>query len=462
MEPRIYGVETEYGISCVSADGADAPLDAEESARELFAPLIRRGRSTNLFLANGGRLYLDVGAHPEYATAECADLWDLLAQDRAGAHMLVELADQADRSLAERQVDGRIHLFRNNMDSVGNSFGCHENYLLRRRRDFREVADALVAFFVTRQVIVGAGAILTDVGAEPQYGFSARADEVWDAISAATTRARPIINTRDEPLADAGAFRRMHVIVGDSNMAEPTTALKVGSTELLLTAVDRGIDLRDLALADPISAIRSVSRDLSGSRPLAMADGSFRSAVGIQREILRRVLAVIGSEELSELQVYLVQLWQRAIAAIESGDWGPIETEIDFAIKKRLVDSYVTRTGASLDDPRVARLILGYHDITDSGLRHRMERSGLMVRLTSDEQIAYAMNMPPATTRAWLRGAVIRAAEEHRRDLGVDWVHIRLEEEHRSIALQDPFATESDEVDRLLELINESGPVLPA
>lgn len=471
MEPRIYGVETEYGISCASADGGSIPLDAEESARELFAPLIRRGRSTNLFLGNGGRLYLDVGAHPEYATAECADLWDLLAQDRAGAQMLKDLATQADQSLAGRGIDGRIHLFRNNFDSVGNSFGCHENYLLRRRRDFREAADAMVAFFVTRQVIVGAGAIMAgpDANADTagddrpsQYGFSARADEVWDAISAATTRARPIINTRDEPLADAGSYRRMHVIVGDSNIAEPTTALKVGSTELLLTAVDRGVDLRDLALADPIAAIRGISRDLSGQDPLAMADGAVRSAVDVQQAILDRVMAVIEPDELSELQAYLVGLWQRTITAVRTGDWEPIATEIDFAIKKRLLDSYIERTGATLDDPRVARLLLSYHDITTTGLQDRLESAGVMLRLTSEVQVRSAMVLPPANTRAHLRGAVIRAAEEHRRDLGVDWVHLRLEEEHRSVALQDPFATTNDDVDRMIELIRQSGPTLPA
>lgn len=473
MEPRIYGVETEYGISSASSDGATTPFDAEESARELFLPAVARGRTTNMFLPNGGRIYLDVGAHPEYATAECDNLWDLLAQDRAGVQILAEMAEGANAGLAERGVDARLHLFRNNYDSAGHSFGCHENYLVRRGRNFRAVADALIAFFVTRQIVSGAGEVLTQTShgdgaedapeaqAEPQYCFSARAEEMWDAVSAATTRARPIINTRDEPLADAGSYRRLHVIVGDSNMAEPTTALKVGATELLLEAIDRGVDLTDLALEDPIAAIRDISRDLTGKLQLPMADGTSRSAVQIQQAILDRVKGSIPAEELTELQVYVVDLWQRAITAVATGDWDTISTEIDFAIKKRLLDGYMARTGAALDDPRVARLLLSYHDITDGGLQDRLEEAGLMLRLTSKEQVTRAMSAPPSTTRAHLRGSVIRAAEENRRDLGVDWVHLRLEDGQQTIALQDPFATEDPRVDQMIATIERSRP-LPA
>lgn len=264
---RVFGIETEYGLTAASPSGG-APMDAEHAARQLFEPLLHQGRSSNLFLRNGGRLYLDVGAHPEYATAECDRLEDLLEQDRAGASMLADLAVQADAALSELGSDLRLHLFRNNLDSQGNSYGCHENYLLHRRRDFRQVADALVAFFVTRQILVGNGWINT-AAATPRLQFSQRADQMWDAVSSATTRSRPIINTRDEALADSGAYRRMHVIVGDTNVAEPTTALKVGMTELLIHAIEDGLQIQDLALADPMRAIREVNSDLSGSAPLS-------------------------------------------------------------------------------------------------------------------------------------------------------------------------------------------------
>ena len=272
---RVFGIETEYGLTAASPSGA-TPMDAEHAARQLFEPLLHQGRSSNLFLRNGGRLYLDVGAHPEYATAECDRLEDLLEQDRAGSSMLADLATQADNALSELGTDLRLHLFRNNLDSQGNSYGCHENYLLHRRRDFRQVADALVAFFVTRQILVGNGWINTTAAA-PRLQFSQRADQMWDAVSSATTRSRPIINTRDEALADSGAYRRMHVIVGDTNVAEPTTALKVGMTELLIHAIEDGLQIADLALADPMRAIREINADLSGSATVELANGRTHS-----------------------------------------------------------------------------------------------------------------------------------------------------------------------------------------
>ncbi|WP_099333034.1 Pup--protein ligase [Actinomyces minihominis] len=450
MHRRIFGVETEYGLTCASTTGGVPPLEPEEAARILFEPLVKRGRSTNVFLPNGGRLYLDVGAHPEYATAECSDVWDLLAQVRAGSDMLSQMAREADQDLDERGIKGQIHLFANNMDSVGNSFGCHENYLLRRSRDFREMADALISFFVTRQIIAGAGAIVTSDDGEVSYAFSARADQMHDALSGATTRARPIINTRDEPLADSTSYRRLHVIVGDTNVAEPTTALKVASTDLVLHALETGSNFADLVLAEPLEAIRQISLDLTGEAKVALADGRLMTAVEIQREIRTRALASLRGESVSDLYAYLFDLWGRALDAVESRDWAGISTEIDYAIKMNLVHSYRERTGATLDDPRVARLLLAYHDITDAGLAPRMEASGAMLRLTSSAQVEQAVEQAPATTRATLRGAAVKAAETHRRDLGVDWVNLRLDGTGMMIALQDPFATEDERVGELI------------
>lgn len=393
---------------------------------------------------------MDVGAHPEYATAECADLWDLLAQERAGAELLAEMAATANKTLEERGVPGVIHLFANNLDTHGNSYGCHENFLLRRSRDFREMADALITFFVTRQIIAGAGEVVQQEDGSYTYAFSARADQMHDALSGATTRARPIINTRDEPLSDSTTYRRLHVIVGDTNIAEPTTALKVASTDMVLHALESGIDLSDLALADPMAAIRTISTDLSGQETVDLVDGRSLTAVQLQREILSRTQRALKDAEISELYVYLLDLWERALNAVESGDWEPIDREIDYAIKKRLLTAYQERTGADLNDPRVARLLLAYHDITSGGLAGRLEDSGQMVRLTSDAQVEAALTIPPST-RAKLRGEAIQAALTHRRDLGVDWVNLRLDGGGALIALQDPFATEDDRVTQLLE-----------
>lgn len=455
MHRRIFGLETEYGLTCASSVGSFPPLPPEEAARVLFQPLVSQGRSTNVFLPNGGRLYLDVGAHPEYATAECSDLWDLLAQVRAGATMLAAMAQDANRTLHHDGVFGEIHLFANNVDSQGNSFGCHENYLLRRRRDFREMADSLITFFVTRQIICGAGCIVTQGDGDPRYALSARADQIHDALSGATTRSRPIINTRDEPLSDSTSYRRLHVIVGDTNVAEPTTALKVASTDMVLNALERGVDLSDLALADPMEAIRTISVDLSGQGLVALADGRKMSAAQIQREIRHRALGSVDVDALPELYLYLIDLWDRAIVAVDTGHWEGIDTEIDFAIKKQLLDTYLARTGASLADPRVARLLLAYHDITEKGLGPQLESHGAMVRLTGPSQVQAATTQPPAT-RALLRGRAIAAARHHHRDLGVDWVNLRLEGAGALVTLQDPFATDDDRVDQLVDQMRNS------
>ena len=461
MRRRVFGIETEYGLTAASPSGA-TPMDAEHAARQLFEPLLHQGRSSNLFLRNGGRLYLDVGAHPEYATAECDRLEDLLEQDRAGSSMLANLATQADNALSELGTDLRLHLFRNNLDSQGNSYGCHENYLLHRRRDFRQVADALVAFFVTRQILVGNGWINTNAAA-PRLQFSQRADQMWDAVSSATTRSRPIINTRDEALADSGAYRRMHVIVGDTNVAEPTTALKVGMTELLIHAIEDGLQIADLALADPMRAIREINADLSGSATIELANGRTTTAVAMQREIRERVLARIALADLDPMRSYVADLWDRGLDAMSSGDWSGIDTELDIAIKRKLLTSYCARSGATLADPRVARLELSYSEITADGLRERMERAGLMRRLTDVDGVRRAQEAPPATTRAALRGRVIAAAEDARADLSVDWVHVRLDEASAvPLSLQDPLATTDTRVDALIAQIDASSPTIPA
>lgn len=462
MRRRVVGIETEYGLTAASTTSAPSPVDADQAARYLFAPLIDQGRSSNLFLRNGGRLYLDVGSHPEYATAECDLLEDLLAQNRAGDLLLADLASRADEQLQSEGVPARLHLFRNNVDSQGNSYGCHENYLLHRRRDFREVADALVAFFITRQIVVGAGHIRT-ISGRSTYFFSQRADQMWDAVSAATTRSRPIINTRDEPLADSGSYRRMHVIVGDTNVSEPTTALKVGATELLLSAVEDGVKLADLALADPMSAIRSINADLTGQAPIPLASGTSMSPVAIQREIRRRILDHTDTSALDPMHTYVLDLWKRGLDAIESGDWSGVETELDVAIKRRLLRQYCERRSVPLSDTRVARLELSYHDITATGLRDRMEGGGLMRRLIAADQVSGAVTTPPATTRASLRGRIIGAAQDARRDLSVDWVHVRLGDISATpLTLNDPLSNEDARVDALIEHINQSAPDLPA
>ena len=236
-----------------------------------------------MFLRNGARLYLDVGSHPEYATPECDDIRELVVHDKAGERILEGLLVDAERRLREEGIAGDIYLFKNNTDSAGNSYGCHENYLVGRHGEFSRLADVLIPFLVTRQIICGAGKVLqTPRGAV--YCVSQRAEHIWEGVSSATTRSRPIINTRDEPHADAERYRRLHVIVGDSNMSETTTLLKLGTTDLVLRMIEANVVMRDLTLENPIRAIREISHDITGRRKVRLANGREASALEIQME----------------------------------------------------------------------------------------------------------------------------------------------------------------------------------
>src|SRR3978361_350140 len=281
MQRRIMGIETEFGITCTFH--GQRRLSPDEVARYLFRRVVSWGRSSNVFLKNGARLYLDVGSHPEYATPEVYGLETLVAHDKAGERVLEGLVVDAEKRLHDEGIAGDIYLFKNNTDSAGNSYGCHENYLVGRQGEFSKLADALIPFLVSRQIIAGAGKVLqTPRGAV--YSVSQRAEHIWESVSSATTRSRPIINTRDEPHADAERFRRLHVIVGDSNMSETTTLLKIGSTDLVLRMIEAGAMMRDLTLENPIRAIREVSHDLTGSRKVRLASGREVSALEIQSE----------------------------------------------------------------------------------------------------------------------------------------------------------------------------------
>ena len=462
---RIYGLETEYGITCASTVGGVPPLDADRAARLLFEPVVARFRTSNAFTRGGARLYLDVGSHPEYATAECDRLTDLLAQDRAGEITMADLAARANARLAARDVPGRIHLFKNNSDAAGAGFGCHENYLVHRRADFWNDARTLVPHLVTRQILVGAGHVLPGAdGAPARYVFSQRADQMEDAVSSATTRSRPLINTRDEPHADATRYRRLHVIVGDSNIAQGSTLLKAAAMDLLLDYLEKGGSLTDLRLADPMRAIRDTCHDLSGRAPLELADGRTITPLDLQTEHLARVRAHTADLDLSELHRRALDLWERGLDAVARGRPQDVAADLDWAAKHRLLTRCAERAGTGLDDPRVARLALAYHDVDPgTGLRPKLERAGLLHRLVDEDRCRAAVDTPPATTRARLRGAAVALAQDLRRDLTVDWVNLRLDDGRTPpLALRDPFACADERVDALLDAMTRRDAPAPS
>jgi proteasome accessory factor A len=450
MDRRIFGLENEYGVTCTFR--GQRRLSPDEVARYLFRRVVSWGRSSNVFLRNGARLYLDVGSHPEYATPECDTVEELVVHDKAGERILEGLLVDAERRLHEEGIAGDVYLFKNNTDSAGNSYGCHENYLVTRHGEFSRLADVLIPFLVTRQLICGAGKVLpTPRGAV--YCVSQRAEHIWEGVSSATTRSRPIINTRDEPHADAERYRRLHVIVGDSNMSETTMLLKVGATDLVLRMIEAGLVMRDLTLENPIRAIREISHDLTGSRKIRLANGREVSALEIQREYLSKAAEFADRRDLRTPSVARVlDLWERTLDAIEDGDLSKVEREIDWVIKYRLIQRYQEKYGLPISHPRIAQLDLAYHDISRRrGLYYLLERRGMVERTARDLDIFTAKSVPPQNTRAKLRGEFIKRAQEQRRDFTVDWVHLKLNDQaQRTVLCKDPFRSVDERVEKLI------------
>ncbi len=451
MDRRIYGIENEYGVTCTFR--GQRRLSPDEVARYLFRRVVSWGRSSNVFLRNGARLYLDVGSHPEYATPECDDIGELVTHDKAGERILEGLVVDAERRLRDDGIVGDVYLFKNNTDSAGNSYGCHENYLVTRQGEFSRLADVLIPFLVSRQIVVGAGKVLqTPRGTV--FAVSQRAEHIWEGVSSATTRSRPIINTRDEPHADAEKYRRLHVIVGDSNMSETTTLLKLASTDLVLRMIEEGVVMRDLTLENPIRAIREISHDMTGRRRVRLVNGREASALEIQAEYLGRARDFVDRRGIHTPTIEAtLDLWERGLKAVESGDLSLVDREIDWVTKYTLIERYRAKHGLMWGDPRVAQLDLAYHDINrDRGLYYLLEKRGSVARTASDPAIFRAKSVPPQTTRARLRGDFIRRAQERRRDFTVDWVHLKLNDQaQRTVLCKDPFRSHDERVERLIE-----------
>jgi proteasome accessory factor A len=432
MDRRIYGIETEYGITCTLR--GQRRLSPDEVARYLFRKVVSWGRSSNVFLENGARLYLDVGSHPEYATPECDSIYDAVVHDRAGERILEDLTVSAEDRLREEGIRGTVYLFKNNTDSAGNSYGCHENYLTSRHDDQSSLGQVFIPFLVSRQIYTGAGKVL-QTARGPLFSIAQRAEHIWEGMSSATTRSRPIINTRDEPHADAEHYRRLHVIVGDSNMSEYTTFLKIGSAAILLRMMEHpAVSLRDMTLENPIRAIREISHDISCRRLVRLATGREMSALDMQREYLDAALEFAGKEGLPPLEQRALDMWQHCV------------------IKHRLIENYRSRHGLSLGDPKVQLIDLQYHDINrERGLFHKLQNRGAVERICSDDDIDHAVDNPPESTRARLRGEFIRRAKEKKRDFTVDWVHLKVNDQtQRTVLCQDPFKSRDERVEKLI------------
>lgn len=458
------GIETEYGITAIS-EPQQRRLTPDEVARELFREVVDKHQATNIFTENASRLYLDVGSHPEIATGECDSLTQLLNYERAGDAIVNEMAKKAEKSLQDAGLAKSLILFKNNVDSQGNSYGCHENYLISRHMVLREISRTLMPFMITRQLICGAGMISPEkekANKPARFLLSQRADQVWEGVSSATTRSRPIINTRDEPHGDSSRFRRMHVIVGDSNMAEPTFALKIGSTQLMLEMIEAEFELPNLEVEDPIAHIREIAGDITGQTEIKLVDASPMTALEIQEALLKRAEAWLEvrpdqgtpTAELAKV----VDLWKRALEAIRTQDFSKVNTEIDWVIKHELLQKYRDRLNCDWSHPKLAQVDLTYHDIRPGrGLYDVLMRKGMIARWTSDEDIAKSIDLPPQTTRAKMRGEFLVQARKHQVDFTVDWTRLKVNKPEPTVEeFADPFISEDERLAGLIDYIVEN------
>lgn len=415
---RIYGVETEYGLTALrrADDGSWTRLGAEDAASALFAPFASGRASTNVFLPGGGRLYLDVGHHPEYATPECDCVDDLLVAERAGDELMVELASLATAREAQLGRETRFRLVKNNLDSFGNTYGSHENYLIDRSTDLDALTAWLVPFLVARQAIAGAGRWHRGT-----FTIAQRGDVLGDIVSGQTTRQRPLINARDEPHADPGRYRRLHVISGDSNLDETTAWLRYGATELVLRLAESGRPA-PLTLDDPLASLRAFGRD-----PDAAADvlAVYADAAGDVADGLDDVLAA----------------WRGGITP-------------EWAHKRTLIEGYRDRHGLPDDDPRLDALDLRWHEIgpdgpgerTPRGFARLLETRGVLARRTAPDAVARAHTQAPSPTRARDRGRLAAVLDEHGRDASLDWSKVVVHDLPATVTLDDPFALDDPQV----------------
>jgi proteasome accessory factor A len=456
MKKRIYGLENEFGIA-FTCNGRRT-LPSEKVVRYLFEKLITTEGFLNVFLENGARFYLDTGCHPEYATPECASPMDVMIYDKAGERILENLLNYAQNKVHEEGFQGELAIFKNNTDFVGNSYGCHENYLADRTADFYYMAEQLIPFLVTRQIFTGAGKVFrTRRGTV--YHISQRAQHIRQKISGTTTNERSIINTRDEPHAIKEKYRRLHIIVGDSNMSEFSTYLKVGTTALVLQMIEDDFLPPIFSLRNPVRAIKDISRDLTCREAVPLNSGKKYSALELQKEYLDLAHRYYSTRPMSPEAADILQKWEYVLAKLEE-DPMQLHHEIDWVIKLHLLQAYGERTNLppEASGDRMLMLDLQYHDIRrEKGLYFLLERKGQVVRLATEEQIEKAMVDPPQNTRAKMRGELIKLAKMKRIPYDLDWNYIRIGYLlNLWVKCNDPFQEENEKVTQLKRRIERS------
>ncbi|HKX34206.1 MAG TPA: depupylase/deamidase Dop [Actinomycetota bacterium] len=477
--PKVIGTETEYGISAAASPEFN-PVISSSLLISTYAGALRRIRwdyeqesplrdargfepvqlrepseedlgLANVILPNGARYYVD-HAHPEYSTPECVTPRELVIHDKAGERVLERSLDEVRRTMPGAQ---RLAVYKNNSDGKGNSYGTHENYLVDRQVPFANLVAGLTPFFVSRQIFCGAGKLggeaSWDDRSRDRYQVTQRADFFEAEVGLETTLKRPIINTRDEPHADPEKYRRLHVIVGDANLCEVATFLKLGTTSLVLKLIEDG-DIPDLALATPVPSLHDVSRDLTCTALVRLADGRRLTAVQMQWEYLERARKYVEQEDTTQDNLEVLERWEAVLTGLED-DPMQLSRELDWVAKYRLLDGYRERDGLDWSDAKLRLIDLQYHDVRrDKGLYHRLVSTGQVERLVSDEDVERAIMEPPDDTRAYFRGRCISRYPDA--IAAASWDSIIFDtgaEALQRVPMREPLRGTREHVDRLFE-----------
>ncbi len=488
--PKVMGIETEFGIAGPGAAEFNPVLSSsflinayagryrrirwdyeqESPLRDArgFEPVQERQPVeedlglANVVLPNGARYYVD-HAHPEYSTPECATARDLVIHDKAGERILEASLEAAHRIMRDGE---RISIYKNNSDGKGNSYGCHENYLVDRGVPFARIVRDLTPFFVTRQVFTGAGKLGAESGRAQgrgiRYQLSQRTDFFEAEVGLETTLKRPIINTRDEPHADPEKYRRLHCIVGDANLCEVSTFLKVGTTALVLKMIEDEA-LPDLSLESPVTAMHEVSWDPTLRQTVRLRDGRRIRALDLQWEYLDHARRFVKDSDATASNADVLQWWETVLTGLDE-DPMSMHRELDWVAKYRLLTAYAERNSLSWTDPKLALIDLQYHDVRSShGLYNRLAAGGKVQRLVTDEEVAAAMDAPPEDTRAYFRGQCIGRYQSQ--ITAASWDSIIFDtgrETLQRVPMREPLRGSRAHVEELLETCQDAGALIDA
>jgi proteasome accessory factor A len=477
--PKVMGTEIEYGIT-VRGDPDFDPISScvllvnayrEDHAGEIlwdydqenpladargfqvdgekYTPNQQENIARNKTLVNGARFYVD-HAHPEYSCPEVTNVRDLVVHEKAGERIIEMARREADALLPDGT---QMLIYKNNSDRKGNSYGAHENYLMDRRTSFKQIVENLMPFFVTRQVYCGAGKVGSENRGQPcKYQLSQRADFFETEVALDTMVKRPIINTRDEPHAEREKYRRLHVIVGDANLSEYTIYLRQGATALVLSMIEDGAIKKNLSLRDPVRSIRETSHDMTCKKELQLENGKKLTAVQIQAEYLEMAHKYLDGREVDPITADVMQKWEHAIDCL-GRDPMELHTQIDWVMKKALIEGFMDRKSLDWDAAQVQMLDLQYHDLRpEKGLYYILERQGKAERIVTNDEITAAILEPPEDTRAYFRGECLKrygAAV-----FGVNWDSISFgvdDEPINRVLMAEPLKGTRAHVEELLD-----------